>query len=62
MNIGGDYYLIEFYNNDKFITEEVLVVHWNDIDGTAKEHAKWNNFEYTSIKSHFIKEQSGDEI
>jgi hypothetical protein len=54
--------LIEFYNEDKFVTEEVLTVYWNDKEGAAKDYAKYNNIKYTSIKSHFIKKQPGDEI
>jgi len=62
MNIGGDYYLIEFYKDDVFITEKLLLVYWNDSESAAKRYAEYNDFEYDRIKTHFIREQSGDEI
>jgi len=62
MNIGGDYYLIEFYNEDKFVTEDTLLVYWNDTVKAAERYAERNNIKYTKIKTHFLREQSGDEI
>ena len=62
MNIGGDYYLVEFYLNNKFITEDILLVHWNNIERAAKKYAENEGFNYDKIKSHFIGEQTGDEI
>lgn len=62
MNVGGDYYLIEFFKDDVFITEQVLLVHWNNTERAAEEYAKERNFKYTSTKTHYIREQFGDEI
>ena len=62
MNIGGDYYLVEFYLKDRFITEDTLLVYWNNVEKAAKEYAKREDFKYDKIKPHFLREQTGDEI
>lgn len=62
MNVGGSYYLIEFYLYDQFITEEVLLVYWNDTERAAKDYAERNEIKYDKIKTHFIRKQTGDEI
>lgn len=62
MNIGGNYYYVIFFKDNKIIHKGQYLTYriFNDFD--AKEISKYKGFEYDSYEADFLREQSGDEM